>query len=400
MSGAWARAWRCVVRKPRRSLLMVLLMIVVFTALVAGTGVRSTMHDVKEAINTNVGAGFAAHSDDALDRTQAEQLAQLPQVSQYSLEAATLARPTGATPVTGTSGIQLDPRFSGDLGVTGASNSALHPAFQGKLYQLVAGNHVGTHQAKALIHREFARRNALGVGSQLKLTHEHSAVSLTVAGIFDGKTDNPSGLPSGASENQVFTDLASAQQLGAQLNVGRYFTARADQLPAALQAAKQAAPNLTLEDNAAQFASVVQAISGVDRLLTLLLLALCAAGACVLTLVSTFWVRGRIHEIGILLSIGNSKANIVTQLALEAGIFALIAAVIATALSQLLSARLGHLVLASAGDEVLAALHPTVHPFDVASSLGLGCLVVFVGVSLGILPIIRQRPQRILSQLS
>ena len=60
MTSPWSRAIRCVTRKPGRTLLMTLIMTVVFTALVAQSGVRSTMTEVKNAINTNVGAGFTA----------------------------------------------------------------------------------------------------------------------------------------------------------------------------------------------------------------------------------------------------------------------------------------------------------------------------------------------------
>lgn len=400
MSDAWSRAWRCVIRKPGRSVLMVLLMTVVFTALVAQSGVRSTMHDIKQGINTNIGAGFTAHGSPTLEREQAERLARLPEVTRHSLEAETLAKPVGASPVPGTGSIQLDPRFGGDVGVIGAGDSELHPAFQGKLYDLVAGRGVGAKKSEALIHREFAQHNSLSVGSTFTLSHEGTEVTLTVAGIYDGKTDNPSGLPSGASENRVFVDLASAQQLGAPLTIGRYLTASADRLPAALRAAEQAAPELTLDDNSAQFAPVLHAIAGVDRLLTLLLVGLSAAGGCVLALVSTFWVRGRIREIGILLAVGKSKGAIVAQLALESGVFALTAAVIATVVGQLLSSHLARVVIAQAGGEALSAVHLTIGATSVATSLGIGLLVILLGVSMGIFPILRQRPQRILSTMS
>lgn len=138
-----------------------------------------------------------------------------------------------------------------------------------------------TGAGKAIIHREFADHNKPGVGDKLTLTRGGEKVTVTVAGILEGKTDNPTGLPSGASENHIFVDLASAQKLGAPLTTGRYFTQNAQQLPEALEAAKGIAPELTLEDNSAQFVPVLQAISGVDRLLGILLLGLCVAGACV-----------------------------------------------------------------------------------------------------------------------
>lgn len=466
MTSPWARAIRCVTRKPGRTLLMTLIMTVVFTALVAQSGVRSTMAEVKNAINANVGAGFTATgsgsagetagevesgSADApapregdqvapgsgetpgaggspaaqsggtsgdsvgIDREVAERLAALPQVARHSLEAAVLARPEGAQPVLGASGVQLDPQFAGDVSVTGSSDSSLNPAFQGKLYRLVEGEHVGADggadsgsqagagkpgAGKAIIHREFADHNKLGVGDRLTLTRDGEKVTVTIAGILDGKTDNPTGLPSGASENHVFVDLASAQKLGAPLTTGRYFTQNAQQLPEALEAAKGVAPELTLEDNSAQFAPVLQAISGVDRLLGILLLGLCVAGACVLTLVSTFWARGRIHEIGILVSLGKSKGNVLSQFAIEAGIFASVAAVIAAVVGTVLSSRLGQAVFAQVGGEALSSLQPSTGAGDVVLALVLGAVIVLIGVSVGVLPLVMQRPKRILAKLS
>ena len=456
MTSPWARAIRCVTRKPGRALLMTLIMTVVFTALVAQSGVRSTMTEVKNAINTNVGAGFTATGSGpagetadevesgsagdpapredgqvtpgsgeapgaggspagqpggtsggsvGIDREVAERLAALPQVARHSLEAAVLARPEGAQPVLGASGVQLDPQFAGDVSVTGSSDSSLNPAFQGKLYRLVEGEHVGAGESqagagKAIIHREFADHNNLGVGDGLTLTRDGEKVTVTVAGILEGKTDNPTGLPSGASENHVFVDLASAQKLGAPLTTGRYFTQNAQQLPEALEAAKELAPELTLEDNSAQFAPVLRAISGVDRLLGILLLGLCVAGACVLTLVSTFWARGRIHEIGILLSLGKSKGNVLSQFAIEAGIFAGVAAVIAAVVGTVLSSRLGQAVFAQVGGEALSALQPSTGVGDVVLALVLGAVIVLIGVSVGVLPLVMQRPKRILAKLS
>lgn len=464
MTSPWSRAIRCVTRKPGRTLLMTLIMTVVFTALVAQSGVRSTMAEVKNAINANVGAGFTATgsagetadevesgsagtpapreggqvapgsgeapgaggspavqpggtSGDSvgIDREVAERLAALPQVARHSLEAAVVARPEGAQPVLGASGVQLDPQFAGDVSVTGTSDSSLNPAFQGKLYRLVEGEHVGADggadsgsqagagkagAGKAIIHREFADHNKLAVGDKLTLTRDGEKVTVTIAGILDGKTDNPTGLPSGASENHVFVDLASAQKLGAPLTTGRYFTQNAQQLPGALEAAKGIAPELTLEDNSAQFAPVLQAISGVDRLLGILLLGLCVAGACVLTLVSTFWARGRIHEIGILLSLGKSKGNVLSQFAIEAGIFASVAAVIAAVVGRVLSSRLGQAVFAQVGGEALSSIQPSTGVGDVVLALVLGAVIVLIGVSVGVLPLVMQRPKRILAKLS
>lgn len=440
MTNPWPRAIRSVLRKPRRSVLMILIMAVVFTALVAQSGVRSSMAEVKNAIGANVGAGFTAtaavdaapgseaqpgsdaaagpeaqpgsdaqqqpHTQQApaeqagVDEKVAERLAGIPQVGKHSLEAETIAQPEGAKPVTSGRGVQLDPEFAGGVTVTGTSDSSLNPAFQGKLYQLVEGKHVGATASQAVIHRDFAEHNNLKLGDKLTLAQGGKKVTVTVAGVFEGKTENPSGLPVGASENNVFVDLASAQELGAPITAGRYFTHNAEELPQALAAAKKIAPKLTLEDNSAQFAPVLQAITGVDKLLATMLLGLSIAGALVLALVSTFWARGRIHEVGVLLSLGKSKGNVLSQFALEATIFAAVAAAISAALGSVLSGSLGRAVVAQAGDETLSSIHLATSAGGIATALGWGFIIVLMGVSVGVLPLIMQRPKRILSKLS
>lgn len=313
---------------------MTLIMTVVFTALVAQSGVRSTMAEVKNAINTNVGAGFTAtgsagetadhvesgsagtsapregdevasgsgeapgagegpaaqaggtsRDSAGIDRQVAERLASLPQVARHSLEAAVLARPEGAQPVLGASGVQLDPQFAGDVSVTGTSDSSLNPTFQGKLYKLVEGEHVGIDGgSQAIIHREFADHNKLGVGDKLTLTRDGEKVTVTIAGI--------------------------------------------------------------------------------------------------------------------LLPLGKSKGNVLSQFAIEAGIFAGVAAVIAALAGTVLSSRLGQAVFAQVGGEALSSIQPSTGVGDFVLALLLGAVIVLIGVSVGVLPLVMQRPKRILAKLS
>lgn len=446
--GVCKRAWLSCTRKPTRSLLLLVIMIVVFTSLVAQSGIRSTMQGVQQAINANVNAGFTARADNgSMTLADAQRLATLPGITRYCFEAEALAKPQGASLVSSASGIQLDPEFAGDMGVIGTTDSALHPAFQGRLYTLEEGEHAREGRLGALVHRDFCVENGLGLGSMIVLSRGSTRIELPIVGVFSGKNENPSGLPSGASENQVFTDLESAQTLAriqtssesAQgdemphvrtaadgqgddtplrsdvandqnsavptVDTARYFTANANQLAATLQAAQDAAGGMdggiALEDNAAQFAGVLKALSSVDKLLTTLLVGVCAAGVLVLGLVLVFWVRGRVHEIGILLALGKTKANMLAQLAIEMCGIGLVAAACATAIGQALSRALGELVLVKAGDEALAAL--SVNAPDaagIAATLLVGFLVAGIALALAVVPTFRQTPRAILSKMS
>lgn len=398
----WRRAWYSLSRRPRRALLLTLIMAVVFTALVSQSGVRAQVAGISGAINSGVNAGFTAHSNSGnVSLAQAEKLSRLPQVKRSAFEKETLAKPEGAQLVSTASGVQLDAKFAGDAGIIGTTNSQLHPSFMGRLYRLESGKHLAAGTRGALIHREFAQRNGLHVGSQLHLSANGNAVKVPVVGIFNGKTENPGGLPAGASENQIFTDLASSQRLGGkELTTARYFTEDAGALPAALRAAKQADSQLSFESNAAQFAGVLATLSGVNKLLTALAVGVGAAGLAALALIMVFWIRGRTREIGVLLAVGKTKTNILAQLALESAFLALVGSVIGAALGFLLSGKVSSLLFAKSASPSLSALAASGSAGSILVALVLGYVITFTALLLATVPLLRQTPRAILAKIS
>ena len=398
----WRRAWYSLSRRPRRALLLTLIMAVVFTALISQSGVRAQVAGISGALNSGVNAGFTAHSNSGnVSLAQAEKLNRLPQVKRSAFEKETLAKPEGAQLVTTASGVQLDAEFAGDAGLIGTTNSQLHPSFTGRLYRLESGKHLAGGGQGALIHREFAQRNGLHVGSQLSLNANGNAVTVPVVGIFSGKTENPGGLPAGASENQIFTDLANSQLLGGkELTTARYFTGDATALPAALRAAKQAESQLSFESNAAQFAGVLATLSGVNKLLTALAVGVGGAGLAALALIMVFWIRGRTREIGVLLAVGKTKTNILAQLALESAFLALVGSVIGAALGFLLSGKVSSLLFAKSASPSLSALAAGGSAGSILVALVLGYVITFTALLLATVPLLRQTPRAILAKIS
>ena len=398
----WRRAWYSLSRRPRRAILLTLIMTVVFTALISQSGVRAQVSRISGAINSGVNAGFTARNESGtISLAQAEKLSRLPQVKRSAFEKETLAKPEGARLVATTSGVQLEAEFAGDVGIIGTTNSQLHPSFMGRLYRLESGKHLAGGGQGALIHREFAQRNGLHVGSQLRLSANGNAVTVPVVGIFSGKTENPGGLPAGASENQIFTDLANSQRLdGKELTTARYFTEDASALPTALRAAKQADSQLSFESNAAQFAGVLATLSGVNKLLTALALGVGTAGLAALALIMIFWIRGRTREIGVLLAVGKTKANILGQLALESAFLALVGSVIGATLGYLLSGKVSSLVFAKSASPSLSALSASGSAGSILAALALGYVITFAALLLATVPLLRQTPRAILAKIS
>jgi len=102
--------------------------------------------------------------------------------------------------------------------------------------------------------------------------------------------------------------------------------------------------------------------------LTIATIGAAGAGLAVLSLVLVFWVRGRLHEIGILLSIGTSKRQIIGQFLAELAIIAAVSSVFALAIGSVASSQISTALTAQT-DQNQRAEKTVVHATPVATYL-------------------------------
>ena len=123
------------------------------------------------------------------------------------------------------------------------------------------------------------------------------------------------------------------------------------------------------------------------------------ASITVLTLVLIFHIRNRIHEIGILLSIGITKTQIFCQFIIELLILSFIPIVVSLIFSSYFSKVITTQILANneaIGSIKIASLDtPTI---VLLSLIGLGFLLIPLFISL--LPIMFKSPRKILTNLN
>ena len=307
------------------------------------------------------------------------------------------------------SSVQLDAGIAGEAKVTGATESNLLSEFTGRFYHLEQGRHLTERdQNAALIHKMFAEKNGIKPGDKLDITKDGRRVMVTVVGIFSGKGEKPAVLQSDMAENHLITNLAAAQQLtgSQQLTRATYFAEHPHQLKSLLNRTKSL-PNIdwqkfSLTDNGAVFAGVLQNIAGVQNMLTIATIGAAAAGLAVLSLVLVFWVRGRLHEIGTLLSIGTSKRQIIGQFLAELAIIAAVSSVFALGVGLIASSQISTALTAQTSQS--QRVETTVmHVAPVATYLqafAFGYMVVLLSAIAATAPIMHQSPKQILATLS
>ena len=407
------RAWTAVTRRRRRSLTIALIMTLIFTLLIGTLTVQQTMAQLKQSVERNIRAGFSIASKQPSGEVPmdiAQRVQRLGKVKAHNFQTETTAGLPGKQLVdVAGSGVQLDAGIAGEAKVTGATESNLLGEFTGKFYQLEQGKHLTEHdQNAALIHKTFADKNNIKPGDKLDITKDGRHVTVTIAGIFSGKGEKPAVLQSDMAENHVITNLAAAQQLtgSQQLTRATYFAENPHQLKSLTDRTKSL-PNVdwqkfSLTDNGAAFAGVLQNIAGIQNILTIATIGAAAAGLAVLSLVLVFWVRGRLHEIGILLSIGTSKRQIVGQFLAELAIIAAVSSVLALAIGSVASSQISTALTAQT-DQSQRTETTVVHAAPVATYLEaftFGYMVVLLSAIAATAPIMRQSPKQILAKLS
>ena len=407
------RAWTAVARRRRRSLTIALIMTLIFTLLIGTLTVQQTMAQLKQSVERNIRAGFSVASKQPSGEVPmdiAQRVQRLDKVKAHNFQSETTAGLPGKQLIdTAGSGVQLDSNVAGEAKVTGATESNLLGEFTGRFYQLEQGKHLTERdQNAALIHKTFAEKNNIKPGDKLDITKDGRRVTVTVAGIFSGKGEKPAVLQSDMAENHLITNLAAAQQLtgSQQLTRATYFAENPHQLKSLTDRTKSL-PNVdwqkfSLTDNGAAFAGVLQNIAGIQNILTIATIGAAAAGLAVLSLVLVFWVRGRLHEIGILLSIGTSKRQIIGQFLAELAIIAAVSSVFALCIGSVSSSQISTTLTAQA-DQSQRAEKTRVQTAPVATYLqafAFGYTVVLLSAIAATAPIMRQSPKQILAKLS
>ena len=174
--------------------------------------------------------------------------------------------------------------------------------------------------------------NKLKVNDQIDVDYLSNNVSsnqktskkYTIVGIFEGiKQEENTGLSSDFSENTVYTDYKSSQESlnekDYRLSKAYYFVKNPENIKGTMAEVEKliGKDEFIIEQDDKNFASLSDSIESTSQIIKFMMIILVIAGLAVLLLLYMFYVRERINEIGIYLSLGISKKEILSQLTLE-----------------------------------------------------------------------------------
>lgn len=129
-----------------------------------------------------------------------------------------------------------------------------------------------------------------------------------------------------------------------------------------------------------------------EQMMNTMILGFLLVSVVILSLILIFWIQGRIHETGILLSMGIPKFQIIGQYVIEMMMLAVVSFSFAAVSGSLISRKIGKTIIQT------FAFHAGLPELGTAFLLGTGMIVLSVVAASA--AIIRLKPKEILSKMS
>ena len=440
----FSRAIIAVLRKPSRSLILLVLMILIFTALISGVVVRNSIGDLKGRLDRNFKAGFvistkgmsaggAAISGVAaggvetdggmgvektqsginfsgLTLKQAESVKEIKGIESVNFIQNEIVASDKYQPVEDArGGVKLDGARS-NFTATFVDDSQLFSEFLNGRYEIKQGRGVlRGGKDELLIHEEFAEKNHLKLGDELSFKIHGRKIKLVVVGIFTGKDAQMNGFTSEA-QNRLFVSFKTLENISRDLRLQQvsYFVSdpkTIEEVIAKVKTLNLPWENLVIENNFEKNKELYQTIESVEKMLNMMLTAISVASMLVLGFVLMFWFRGRIHEIGTLLAIGKTKLEVFLQVVVELLIIAMVSFIPAMLVSNLASDTMTKTILEQADSAEMRGVDEinvkrkelSVNDYVVVMSLGVGVILLATGGAS--ISTMRLTPKQILTKM-
>ena len=394
------RATQSLWAKKGRSIIMIAVFSAILIFVLAGLTIRSGAElattNAKKSVgatvtlSTNREAMFGQKSDSdteeetrpdpgSFERTpvnlsDAEKIAKLSNVKSYSFEASTSAdKSSGITPISSDSeeetssdeqaagfGGQGAPggMSQGDFQIKGVSQSSSYSDFSSGTASLVEGKAItsddeGTNNV--LIEQSLAEANELSVGDTFKIKDtDDKDVEVTIKGIY--KTSD-SGDSMGARfnfmnpANTIFSSYTMVNTLtgsdGKTIDSAVYNLDDPKDMESFVKQANKLidTDTFSLETNDQMYQQMLQPLNNVSSFAKNIVLLVAAAGVIILTLIIMLSIRERKYEIGVLLSLGESRVKVISQFFVEIFVCMIFALGIAAASGNIVGNAVGNQLL-------------------------------------------------------
>ena len=414
------RAYLYIVRKKVRSSILFLIVTLISFFLLSGSVLNTTVNNISKNLYKDVNFGFNIESTDKSNKEiEKDTLKKIEELKGITTKNYIFSKPVaveGKKVVQENQNITLNDEVknkSNLVMMNGITASKSNIDFKSEVLKLEKGRHIEENDKnKIMIHDKFAELNNVNLGDKIKLAQEGKSLELEVVGIYSGeKTNTFNGLSSDFIENTVYIDYKSSQELSnliannkvTSVEYGVEDPTKLDDIIKTVESL--GINNLMVSKSNKNYELITSSVESITKITNMIRIGSVVVGVVILSLILMFWVRERTYEIGILLSLGTSKINLVLQFIVEVllvTIFGLITALgIEMITIKYLANNVGSIfsedIPKTIADELMKI---SVNGIDIVNLVIVMIVIVIISVVVALLPILKMKPKKILTNIN
>lgn len=399
-----------VARKKGKSLTLFLLLLLVTVSVMTGISIRNGTKKAAQTLRETIGASFTMSGNiDSLkfdgDETgyttekipipsqTVMQILSMDGIKAYNAEQRSLVQVEGIDYLSGmTDGI-----------LSANTDTACQMDFVNGILELSDGRHITVWDKRvAIISDKLAEETHLGIGSEIILKSaslgRQEQMKVQIAGIYSSDSKMEYDDDTIFSSHDVFWKLSGKETSAYAGNV-TFYVNDPEELNHIVTQVKQISSiqwdDYFIQINESEYRAVSYQLQTLERLTEMLIFAIMIVSVIVIALVLTMRIRNRMHEVGILVSIGTSSIEIAIQFVCEVWMIALLVFIVSPILGNFVVGQV-ETTLRNMGNAISmsVSLKITLVQFLIET------FVIIIVVIAASLPVARMKPKDILSKMS
>lgn len=329
-----------ITRKRNRTLIIFIILTIVLSCLYSCLTIMKSSNEIEKALYESSNSSISITKKDGkyFNVNQFKDIEKIKEVEKIIIQYDGLAKLKDAKVVSGEQRINredLSDEFKNVVSLEATNNTKRNILFSSRVFTIKEGKNIEENDKNSIIvHEEFAKQNNLKLGDEVDLelldlekSEEIKSHKFKIIGIFSGKKQETyTGLSSDFSENMVFVDYSTSQEIlnksenNKIANKILMYSGNAESTELALNKLKELKIDESkyfVQKDSNAFEESLESVSGIKHMIKIMTYSIMLGGIIVLSLILILWLRERIYEIGIFLSIGTSKIQIIMQFIFE-----------------------------------------------------------------------------------
>ena len=329
-----------ITRKRNRTLIIFIIITIVLSFLYSCLTIMKSSNEIEKALYESSNSSISITKKDGkyFNVNQFKDIEKIKEVEKIIIQYDGLAKLKDAKVVSGEQRINredLSDEFKNVVSLEATNNTKRNILFSSGVFTIKEGKNIEENDKNSIIvHEEFAKQNNLKLGDEVDLelldiekSGKIKSHKFKIIGSFSGKKQETyTGLSSDFSENMVFVDYSTSQEIlnksenNKIANKILMYSGSAESTDLALNKLKELKIDESkyfVEKDSKAFEESLESVSGIKHIIKIMTYSIMLGGMVVLSLILILWLRERIYEIGIFLSIGTSKIQIIMQFIFE-----------------------------------------------------------------------------------